>query len=143
MTSEPETPDTRPCILILDADVIVRHLIAEYLRTCGYRVAEAASAEEALSILSHADVPIDTVLMDMQAPGTVNGFALLRKIRETFPDVDVVPAGSAAKATEEAADLCEEGPHLSRPYEPQMVLEEIKRLIARRGRAVASEDAAS
>ncbi|OYX85017.1 MAG: hypothetical protein B7Y84_16110, partial [Azorhizobium sp. 32-67-21] len=94
-------------------------------------------------ILSHADVPIDTVLMDMQAPGTVNGFALLRKIRETFPDVDVVPAGSAAKATEEAADLCEEGPHLSRPYEPQMVLEEIKRLIARRGRAVASEDAAS
>ena len=35
------------CILILEADVLVRQPLAAYLRECGYRVLEAASADEA------------------------------------------------------------------------------------------------
>lgn len=139
MTSESPMKDERPCVLLLDADVLVRHLIAEYLRGCGYRVAEAASAEEAEAILTEGTVQVDTLLMDMDAPGEVQGFALLRRMRERFPDVDVIPAGSPAKATEEAADLCEQGPALARPYDPSVVLDEIKRFAARRDRTRVAE----
>lgn len=135
MTHDGQTADPRPCVLLLEADVLVRHLIAEYLRGCGYRVAEAASTGETLAILAHGSVQVDTLLMDMNAPGELRGFALMRHMRERFPDVDIIPAGSPSKATEEAADLCEQGPALARPYDPQIVLEEIKRLAARRERA--------
>jgi hypothetical protein len=37
-------------------------------------------------------------------------------------------SATVAKAASAAGDLCEEGPHLSRPYEPQQVVEWIKRL---------------
>lgn len=142
MTSERETKDPRPCVLLLDADVLVRHLIAEYLRGCGYRVAEAASSDEAVAILVHGTVQVDTLLMDMDASGEKRGFALLRHLRQAFPDVDIIPAGSPAKATEEAADLCEQGPSLARPYDPRHVLDEIKRLAARRDRTRAADKVA-
>lgn len=136
MTSGRSDLDLRPCVILLDADVVVRHVLAEYLRTCGYQVVEAVSSEDVLSILKHGEPRIDTVLADVNAPGTIAGFALLRHLKTHFPDVDVVLAGSRTKAADEVADLCEEGPTLARPYEPQLVLAEIRRLIAARERKV-------
>ena len=42
--------------------------------------------------------------------------------------LDVILAGTIEKAAEEAGDLCEEGPHLKKPYEPQQVVDWIKKL---------------
>jgi hypothetical protein len=42
--------------------------------------------------------------------------------------VQVVLSGSVVKAAHAAGDLCEEGPHLTKPYEPQQVVEWIKKL---------------
>jgi hypothetical protein len=39
-------------------------------------------------------------------------------------------AGSIERTAEVAAELCNEGPHLSRPYNPQMVVDHIKQLLA-------------
>jgi CheY-like chemotaxis protein len=47
-TSEPARVET---VLVLDDDVLVRMPICQYLRDCGYRVLEAASADEATVIL--------------------------------------------------------------------------------------------
>ena len=45
----------------------------------------------------------------------------------------VILAGTPAKAADAAAELCDEGPNLARPYEPQLVVDRIKRLLAKRG----------
>ncbi len=132
--SEVERRDL-PAILVVDADVLVRHVLAEYLRECGYRVIEAASGDEALSLLSTGEVNVDVVLADAQAPGKMAGFTLARWLRETYPHIDVALAGAPAQAAKEAASLCEEGPHLARPYEPENVVDHIKRLRAARDRA--------
>ncbi len=124
-----------PGILVVDADVLVRHVLAEYLRHCGYRIVEAASTDEAQSLLAAGEVSVDVVLADAQAPGTISGFGFSRWLRETHPGVDVVLAGAPAQAAEQAATLCEDGPHLARPYEPQHVVDHIKRLRAARDRA--------
>ncbi|MEW6255552.1 MAG: response regulator [Pseudomonadota bacterium] len=132
MGAETPTDDARPCILILDGDVLSRHAIAEYLRGCGYRVVEATTSEELLAVLDHGTPLVDTILFDLDAPGAVNGFALRALVREAYPGIDVIATGSTQKAAKEAANLCEEGPELARPYDPQLVIARIRRMQARR-----------
>jgi DNA-binding response OmpR family regulator len=40
-----------PCILLVDAEELVRAPLAQYLRECGYRVLEATSADEAQRVM--------------------------------------------------------------------------------------------
>lgn len=121
-----------PSIMIVDADVLVRHVLAEYLRTCGYRVIEAASTDEAAVIMYEAGVTLEAVIADAQAPGALGGFGFARWMREVHPEVEVILAGASEKAADEAANLCEQGPHFARPYDPQLVIDHIKRLRAAR-----------
>jgi hypothetical protein len=55
-------------------------------------------------------------------------FGLSRWVRENRAGVQVILSGSVIKAAHAAGDLCEEGPHLTKPYEPQQVVEWIKKL---------------
>jgi DNA-binding response OmpR family regulator len=131
---EPET------VMVVDADVLVRMTIAAYLRDCGYRVVEAADADEAKAVLNDADLPLGAVLADVALPGPMDGFGLARWIRQHREGVQVLLAGTPGRAAGHAADLCEEGPELARPYEPQSVVDRIRRLLAQRdarGRAAA------
>jgi DNA-binding response OmpR family regulator len=119
-------------VLIVVADILVRHPLAEYLRECGYRVIEAATSIEARAFLDTADLQIDVFFGDVDAD---SGFALARWVRENRHQVVVVQAGSLKRATETAADLCQDGPALSKPYEHHLVYDRIKRLLAARTRS--------
>ncbi|MFG1383634.1 response regulator transcription factor [Xanthobacter versatilis] len=123
-----------PTILVVETDILVRHVIADYLRGCGYRVLEAATGEEAGLILDVEAEGIDIVLADAAATGDREGFALARWLRETYPHIDVVLAGSPAMAAAQATDLCEDGPAVDKPYQPQQLADRIRWLVARRGR---------
>jgi DNA-binding response OmpR family regulator len=112
-------------VLLVEADVLVRHALAEYLRGCGYRVAEARDADEARLLLGREELPVGIVL----AQGD-SGFELAAWIRTNHPGVQIILAGSVARATEKAGDLCEDGPAVTLPYEHKFVLERIRRLMA-------------
>lgn len=119
-------------VLVVEDDVLVRLVIAGYLRDCGYRVFEASNGAEAVKLLEREDAVIDVVLTDVEMPGEMDGFALAHWIRRQRPDVDVVMAGTPARAADAAGDLCEEGPHRAKPYEPRLALERIRRLLTMR-----------
>lgn len=121
-----------PVILLIDGDVLVRHAIADYLRSCGYRVIEAASTDEGVIVLDDPSVPLAVMLCDAEAPGTVNAFALRRHaaVHPHRTDLRIVMAGNVAAAAEKAAHLCDEGPHMARPYDPQGLADYIRRLLA-------------
>ena len=120
-------------VLVVDDEVLVRMVIAAYLRDCGYRVVEAASADEAMLVIEHDEEgAVGIVLSDVEMPGERDGFALAKWIRRRRPACEVILAGTAARAAEAAGDLCEHGPTLAKPYEPQAVLDRIRRLLARR-----------
>lgn len=121
-------------ILIVEADVLVRQPLAEYLRDCGYRVVEAANGNEARQILVEAHASIDIVFANVNAPKE-SGFALATWIRANHPGVDVVLVGTVATAVEKAGDLCEEGPAQSKPYDHQIIHDRIRQLRAARDRA--------
>ena len=119
-------------LLVVDGDVLVRHVISDYLRTCGYTVLEASTTDEARVVLDDDTVMIDAALCDAQAPGSESSFHLRKWASERRPHVEIILAGSVAAAANKAAQLCEEGPHLKRPYDPQSVLEYIRRIIGSR-----------
>lgn len=126
------TPET---ILVVDTDVLVRMTISAYLRDCGYRVVEAANADEALMILRQPELALSAVLADVALPEPLDGFGLARWIREHRNGLNVLLAGTPARAAGRAADLCEQGPDLARPYDPQIVVDHIRRLMAERDNA--------
>jgi DNA-binding response OmpR family regulator len=115
-------------VLVVEADVMARFAIADYLRHCGYRVIEAALVDEAKTLLMHPEITIDIVLSAIDLGGSTDGFSLARWVRSERPGIDVVLAGTLEKAAQEAGELCEDGPHISHPYDPQQVVDHIKRL---------------
>jgi DNA-binding response OmpR family regulator len=125
-----------PCVLIVDADILVRHPLAEYLRECGYRVVQAAYTDEVRALFTRSRRRvIDVVLADVNAPGAENAFALATWIRAHHARVQVILAGTVDAAAERAGDLCEDGPTLSKPYDPQLLLDRIRRALATRDQA--------
>jgi DNA-binding response OmpR family regulator len=121
-----------PCVLLVEGDILVRHPLAEYLRECGFTVFEAASGDEAITALSAPNLEIEVVLADMMTAGS--GFRLRQWVGQRQLPVEVILAGSLETAVQRAGDLCNEGPALAKPYQHHLVLEHIRRALARRER---------
>lgn len=118
-------------ILIVDGDIISRHAIAEYLRHCGYSVIEASNTDEAYAVLAEATVSTDIVLLAVTEVDTRQGFELAKWISANRSDLILKFAGGVESTVRTAAELCDNGPHLKRPYEPEMVVDYIKRMRAK------------
>jgi CheY-like chemotaxis protein len=118
-------------VLVVEDEVLLRLIIAEYLRDCGYKVIEAADADEAVLVLKQPDLVIDVLFTDIEMSGSMDGFALAQWSRSNRPGLEVILTGTVPRAVNAAANLCEEGP-LPKPYEPQSVHDRIRRLLAAR-----------
>ena len=92
--SNVELVNNTDIILVVEDEVLIRLVIAQYLRDCGYRVIEAAHADEALLVLRKSEIAIDVLFTDVEMPGSMDGFALAQWVRSNRPDMDVVMAGS-------------------------------------------------
>ena len=122
--------DETPSVLLVEPDILMRAPLAAYLRECGYQVIEATSTDEAWALLDKRKPAIDIVFCALDAAGALDGFALAKAVRSRWQDIHVVLAGTLQKAAAVASDLCEDGPHLRKPYESQALVEWIKRLRA-------------
>ncbi len=123
------TSDDAHRILIVEGDVLIRHPLAEYLRECGYKVAEALDAAEAIKLLGHEALPIDIVLSRGEG-----GLEIAAWVRANDPDIEVFLTGSVERETEKAGELCEDGAAGTMPYEHKFVLERIRQLMGARSK---------
>lgn len=116
-------------ILAVDDEVLVRMVVADHLRDCGFRVVEAGNGREAIAILE-SDRAIDLVFSDIQMP-EVSGFELAQWIRRERPEVRIILTSGGVKAAEAASELCENGPLMTKPYELDDVVRRVRALLAR------------
>ena len=112
--------------MVVEPDVLVRMTVADYLRECGYRVVEAITAEEALSILG-AGVKVETILSAVRLQGAIDGFALAQRIREGYGGVEVILTTGYAMTAKKAGELCGQAPG-KRPYHPDLIIDRLKLL---------------
>lgn len=117
-------------IMVVDADILARMAIAEFLRDCGYKVIEGVNGVEARAVLE-AGHAIEVLLIDMRLEGSEDSFALAKALRAQYPQLVILHTSSASKLADKAAELCDEGP-LEKPYHPQELLRRIQRLRAQR-----------
>ncbi|MGF9757862.1 response regulator [Microvirga sp. 0TCS3.31] len=71
---------TPPTILVVEGDVRIRYRVSDELRAWGFKVLEAGSAPEALTVLDA--VPIDLLILALDLPGAGSGWDVIRHIRE-------------------------------------------------------------
>jgi DNA-binding NtrC family response regulator len=126
----PERPSASHCLIVADGEVLVRNALAAYLRECGYKVIEAASSDDIIAVLEDGSTTPHLILSDAVLGGSINAFELRFWVRERFPAVHMVLAGSVDAAAKAAGQICEEGGHVAKPYDPQAVARHIKRLLA-------------
>ena len=117
-------------VLVVDNEILERLAICAYLRECGFRVIEAANSDEALIALQQPELNIDIVLSDVEMPGSLDGFGLARWLRQHKLGLPIILAATPARAADVAGDLCEDGPLLIKPYDPQILLDQIRRILA-------------
>jgi DNA-binding NtrC family response regulator len=96
-----KTPSTKGGVLVVDDHAPARQSVAETLRCAGYAVTVAASAPEALELLSRECC--DVVLTDLQMPG-MNGLEFLSELsrRETGAQVVMMTAHASVSTAVEA-----------------------------------------
>jgi CheY-like chemotaxis protein len=117
-------PAPPPTILIVEDDVLVRSLVATYLRDSGFHVIEANGADEAIRFLQ-AELTVDIVFSDIQMPGSMDGLGLAQWMRRERPWLEIILTSGAARTTQEA------GPILAKPYDYAELERHIRSLLAR------------
>jgi CheY-like chemotaxis protein len=127
----PQSSTPLHTVLVVEDEVLIRLVIADYLRDCGYKVHEAANADEALAILQAPEVSIDVVFSDVEMPGSMDGFGLARWVRSNKPDIQVILTSGVQRSADIAATLCEAGPLLQKPYPSEDVVQRVRQLTAK------------
>jgi len=126
--AEPTSEPTK--ILLVDDDSSVRGVIAVLLGEEGYVCTAESSAEAALEAVHRGDYPL--VISDVRMPGK-DGFWLLARMREKFPDTAVVML-TAFGDTEAAVECLRNGAsdYLLKPPKVTELVRAIERALGRR-----------
>jgi DNA-binding NtrC family response regulator len=121
-----ETPEQNTKrILVVEDHVALRFTLAEWLRSFNYVVFEAASADEAITLLESSLV-VDFVVTDVQMPGNTDGFDLVRYINKSFPDLNVI----VVSGDDSHKQLKEENiPFFKKPYDLKTLSSHIAKLL--------------
>jgi CheY-like chemotaxis protein len=115
-------------ILFVEDDALVRMDMAEFLRECGYRVHEAADADEAIAELQ-SKFAVDLVFTDINLGEGMNGLELAAWTMDNRPGVKVLVTTGASRV-DLPADIVES--LLAKPYTGRDLLDRVKQALAKR-----------
>ena len=124
-------PNVRPppLILLVEDEVLVRMTLADVLDEAGFKVIEAANADEALRVL--AAVPdIQAVVTDVEMPrGSIDGFELARRVRTDRQEIGILIA--SGRAAPNQGDLPDGAVFVGKPVHPETLVRLIESLLGR------------
>lgn len=120
-------------LLLVEADVLIRHALGEYLRACDITVIEAADADDAKAILV-AGPTVDLMLSDAQPAGEGNGFVLAQWVRRHRPEIEVVLTASLDNKAQIAAEIVARFPHCKPSSNAPKLAAKLSSMLAERKR---------
>jgi two-component system phosphate regulon response regulator PhoB len=121
---------SRPFVLIVDDDEMIRSLLSSTLPDEGYDLIEAEDGDQALQISATQQPAL--VLLDWRMPGS-SGAEVLSALKQTHPDVPVIvlTAEPEAKVRNQAVSLGADV-FMTKPFSPLQLLRSVESLLAER-----------
>ena len=116
----------KPTVLVVDDEPFIRLFACGVMEEAGYPTKEAGDAEEAMRLLAADGITI--VITDIEMPGSMDGLALARRVRATWPHIAVIVA--SGRRLPRPDELPEESAFLAKPFSGERLLS----LIAHAGR---------
>lgn len=115
-------------ILVVEDEPLARISVAGHLRSVGYLVVEASTADEAVEILS-TGTRVHLVFADVELPGTMGGFSLAVWVRNHYRSIPVVLT-SGVGAVIPPLSRQHLVPFLEKPYRPEEAAELIAAVLS-------------
>ena len=117
----------RTTILVVEDEALIRMVSADILEEAGFRVLEAANADEAILVMEGAD-HVELMVTDIRMPGRMDGLELAAFDHAHLPDVRLlVTSGHIVLADSEIPDG---GRFVSKPYDLKRLVLEIRASVA-------------
>ncbi len=101
--------------------------IAELLAEAGFEVIEACDAATALKRLELGAEDVQAVFTDVDMPPGMNGLELAQTVHERWPEIGVVVTSAHHRPNADAIAGC--GAFISKPYEPEVVVEALQQAV--------------
>ena len=116
-------------IMLVEDEDAVRMFAARALRNKGYTVIEARSGDAALELFQSDMDPIDLLITDVVMPGT-DGPTLVRKVRETEPDLRVICiSGYSEETLRERISVEQAVQFLPKPFSLRQLAGKVKEVL--------------
>ena len=123
-------PGAAPAILVVDDEVEVASLLAEFLTASGWSVTTASNGREALQRLQ--DTPVDLIISDVVMP-VLDGPGLYREVARLYPHLNhrfvwmsgQVPVGEMREFLQQTGR-----PQLQKPFVLEAVRDTVQKVLA-------------
>jgi len=128
--------DDTPAVLVVEDEPLLRLFVAELLLDAGFRVIEAASAAEALTILN-AGLNVVVVLADVDMPPGMSGYELAHEVHRNWPRVEILI--TSGRRWPEEGDLPAGAAFLAKPCPNDALLLHVRSAVERANAALAAK----
>lgn len=119
---------SKPHILVIDDDISIRDLVAEYLGKNDMRVTAGASGREMFEVIDRE--AIDLVLLDLKLPGE-DGMQLARALRERANVPIVLLTGRNEEADRVMGLELGADDYVTKPFSPRELLARVRAVLRR------------
>jgi len=118
---------TKPAVLVVEDDTLIRMLGVDILEDAGFAVLEAANADEAVAILGqHDDVRL--LFSDIDMPGSMDGVDLARLVHERWPTIRLLLTSGHHRLPNSAVP--DDGKFVRKPWTSEMLVGKIREMLA-------------
>lgn len=117
----------RIAVLVVEDEALIRMDMVGQLEDEGFRVFEAATADEAIVILQ-AEPAIRLMFTDIDMPGSMDGLKLAAAVRDRWPPVKIIV--TSGHHIVDVADLPDGSVFFSKPYQHDAVMVSVRELLS-------------
>lgn len=115
----------RISVLVVEDEALVRMGIVDFLEDQGFRVFEAADADEAISLLTKV-AEISVLFTDVDMPGGMDGLRLAAAVRDRWPPIKIIVTSGHLRG--DPANLPHDAVFFSKPYNPDVIAKTVRRM---------------
>lgn len=123
MAAVPHFSDRKLTFLVVDDEPFILEYVRQVLSCLGQKVLTARDGDEAWSVFERQRNSIDFLLTDIVMPGSFDGFALAKRVRQAKPSLPILfITGALPDDDPRTLDLLERRLLLKKPFFPEQLI---------------------